>query len=244
MHPSLTIAFKAARAAAHTLMRSADRVTYFHQLREHERHKALQSSCQQGIQLIAKAHENHPITCSMPDQAYAPRKAAPGVHWHIEVVHGGLNLMRALPCFWVSVCLFEQQRLQHCALINPVTQEEMSVSRGRGMQLNGQRVRAAQATSLSQAVIALSPHLYQPQWPAQQVRFSGCDVMDLGYVAAGRIDAALLDDITVHDRQIGALMAQESGCISGTLSGTPLTDQSSSIMLANPVLFKQLLKET
>ena len=74
------------------------------------------------------------------------------------------------------------------------------------------------------------------------LRNSGSFALDLAYVAAGRYDAAILEDFDFKKVAAGIVISQESGALIGDLKGNPNVFDASSIVSATAKCFKPLIK--
>ncbi len=177
--------------------------------------------------------------------------------WHIFPVLGRENFLRSLPDFALAMIQKKSNRTENLLLINPVTGEEYSASRGQGAALNSRRVRTGTTRSLASASLVtnlldqckgsddpllwgeLTASLAQH---AGSLQTSGCASLDIARVAAGRLDAAVIFRPEREDLAIGLTIALESGALAGDFSGNPSTSGAKQLVIANPKLFKEMLK--
>ncbi|GGY66441.1 inositol monophosphatase family protein [Marinobacter zhanjiangensis] len=201
---------------------------------------------------LQKAYKDHyiaPADDGSPD--------GHSLSWHIFPVLGGDNLMRGIPEFVVALVQKKDGRTENLLLINPVTGEEYSASRGRGAVLNSRRMRASEIKHLSEAVVASNlldqargaedPLVWgelsaQLASQSSQVRSTGCSVLDLARLAAGHLDAMVLFRPTPEDRDIGLALANEAGVLSSDFSGNPASAESRQLAIANPKLMREVLR--
>lgn len=73
-------------------------------------------------------------------------------------------------------------------------------------------------------------------------RSSGCVVLDIARVASGSLDAAVIFRPEAADLDLGVTLAMESGALSGDFSGNPSTSNARQLVVANPRLFREVLK--
>ena len=177
--------------------------------------------------------------------------------WHIFPVIGGENLLRGIPDFVVALVQKKDGRTDNLLVINPVTGEEYSASRGRGAALNSRRMRVSETRHLSEAVV-VSNLLDQARgaeeplvWgelsaglasQARQVRSTGCSVLDIARVAAGHLDVAILFRPSQEDLDIGLALANEAGVLSSDFSGNPSSGDTRQLAIANPKLIREVLR--
>lgn len=201
---------------------------------------------------LQKAYKDHAIAPSGESDAGEHSKS-----WHIFPLLGRENFLRGIPDFALALMQKKDNRAENLLLVNPVTGEEYSASRGHGAGLNSRRVRTATVKHVEEAAIVTNlldqargaddPLLWGELAAtlAQQsslIRTTGCVALDMARVAAGHLDAAIIFRPQAADLSIGLIIANESGSLTGDFSGNPSTDQARQVVVANPKLFKDILK--
>ena len=147
-------------------------------------------------------------------------------------------------------------KLEHAVIIDPARREEFTASKGKGAQLNGERIRASIRPNLKDALIANSSH----STPEQSYKFknietfrelykhgltirrSGSSALDIAYVAAGRLDAFWGNGMGIWDFAAGILIASESGALVSDFTGNPDCLDGDHILCAAPKCYKQMFK--
>ncbi|MBZ2170016.1 MULTISPECIES: inositol monophosphatase family protein [Marinobacter] len=201
---------------------------------------------------LEKAYKDHAIAPLNEADAGSNERS-----WHIFPLLGSENFLRGIPDFVIALAQKKNNRTENLLIINPVTGEEYSASRGHGAALNSRRVRASQVKTLDQAAIA-SNLLAQAKksddaqlWgemsaalasEAAMMRTSGCPVLDIARVSAGHLDSAVLFRPQAVDLDLGGTLAMESGALVGDFSGNPSTSNARQLVVANPKLFREVLK--
>src|SRR5690554_4697910 len=127
--------------------------------------------------------------------------------WHIFPVIGSDNLLRGIPDFVLALVQKKDGRTENLLMINPITGEEYSASRGRGAALNSRRIRVSEVKHAEKAAFAtnLLDQARQSDNPllwgemaavlaqnSSMFRTSGCVVLDIARVSAGLLDAAVI----------------------------------------------------
>ncbi|MFW5825437.1 MAG: inositol monophosphatase family protein [Marinobacter sp.] len=201
---------------------------------------------------LQKAYKDHYIAPADDGNA-----GGQPLSWHIFPVIGADNLLRGIPDFVVALVQKKDGRTENLLLINPVTGEEYSASRGRGAALNSRRMRTSEVRHLSDAVVVSNlldqargtdDPLVWGELSAQlaagssQVRTTGCSVLDIARVAAGHLDAAVLFRPTAEDLDIGLALANEAGVLSSDFSGNPSSGSTRQLAIANPKLIREVLR--
>lgn len=177
--------------------------------------------------------------------------------WHIFPMLGEQNFLRGLPDFAIALVQKQRNRVEHVALISPLSHEEYTASRGYGASLNGRRIRVSDVKVTSQAILAtdVTDRCRQSSDPlvwgelagalgrdTASLRMAGCSALELARVSAGRLDGVVLSGLTPAEMAIGLLIAHETGAISGDFEGSPVSETTRQLVCANSRLFKELLK--
>lgn len=98
---------------------------------------------------LEKAYKDHSIAALNEADAGTSEKS-----WHIFPVLGRENFLRGIPEFALALSQKKNNRTENLLLVNPVTGEEYSASRGHGAALNSRRVRASEIKLPEKAAIA------------------------------------------------------------------------------------------
>lgn len=201
---------------------------------------------------LEKAYKDHTIAPLNEADAGSSDKS-----WHIFPVLGRDFFLRGIPEFALALAQKKNNRTENVLLVNPITGEEYSASRGHGAALNSRRVRTSGVKLTDQAAIT-SNLLDQARNSDQAVlwgematvlardsrmfRTSGCVALDIARVASGNLDAAVVFRPEPADLELGVILAMESGALTGDFSGNPSTSGARQLVVANPKLFREVLK--
>ncbi len=201
---------------------------------------------------LEKAYKDHTIAAlNDPDPGDSEKS------WHIFPVLGRENFLRGIPDFAIALVQKQKKRTESLLLINPITGEEYSASRGHGAALNSRRVRTSEIKHPENAAL-VSNLLDQTRKSEDPVmwgemaavlakgsamyRTAGCVALDIARVASGHLDAAIIFRPEPVDLDIGVTLALESGALTGDFSGNPSSGSNRQLVVANPKLFKEVLK--
>ncbi|MEJ2041876.1 MAG: inositol monophosphatase family protein [Reinekea sp.] len=246
MQPILTIALRAAQSAADKLNYT---VTNIQQLtaegasRKDIFDKAIEDAAWRARKVIRSAHTAHHIESvqiGMEESREWDRQS----RWLIDVAAGEANLRQCYPHFLVHVALYTKDKIDCVAVVNPMTEEWLTASKGRGVQFGERRVRADYAP-LKNALCALSTRNAETltHWfnTAAGIRMTGCALQNFIDLAAGRVHIAVSDQMDPAGIAAAMLIAQESGALTGDINGKPVKMDKGELLAATPKLFKQLL---
>ena len=153
-----------------------------------------------------------------------------GRRWVVDPLDGTRNYLTGAGPWSVCIALDAAVAVVH----DPVAGETFRAVAGRGATLGGEPITASDRTCLGEAVVGLS---FNPS-PATRARMARVlavllpgvgDIrrypaaLSLAYLAAGRIDAALVLDTRIWDVAAGLLIAAEAGADLGDAPTPELT---------------------
>jgi myo-inositol-1(or 4)-monophosphatase len=153
-----------------------------------------------------------------------------GRRWVVDPLDGTRNYLTGAGPWSVSIALEGQVAVVH----DPVAGETFSAVAGQGATLDGRPITASDGTRLAEAVIGLSfnpspetrarmAHVMAELLPAVGDIRRYPAALALAYLAARRIDAALVIDTKIWDVAAGLLIAAEAGVDLGAAPSPELT---------------------
>ncbi len=251
MQPMATIALRAAREAGLKISRAFDRPDLVKI--DEKGHNNYVTNVDRDVEriIVEALHETYPDhSISGEEQISNIISEDAEYEWIIDPIDGTMNFVRQIPHFCVSIACLHKGKLEHGVILDPIRQEEFVVSRGKGCQLNGKRIRVSAKEVLDGAVIATSsPSLADVADANGQlarklldeqviIRQQGSACLELAYVASGRLDAMWMGNLKPWDMAAGALMVIESGGLLGDFTGGAGYMKSGNLVAASPKVFK------
>ncbi|SEI72349.1 myo-inositol-1(or 4)-monophosphatase [Allopseudospirillum japonicum] len=253
MQPIIQLALRAAREAVEPFLQMRERLDPTHD--QASLAQVLTRISERAETLIARqlqrAYPEYGIQGHFVKHASKPEAPV----WRLCAEHGMDNFAHGLNTCALSITLLKQGRAEHTVVINPITGDEYTASRGYGMQANGKRGRVPQHWTLEQARIALPlPNAsWRSQYLGEYIRVlqglgpdlgahinSGCNLIDIAAVACGQLDAVCILGIEDEDLEPGALLLKEAGALVGNLQGAPKVETQ--LIAASPKAFKSLVQ--
>ncbi|MCD6056170.1 MAG: inositol monophosphatase [Gammaproteobacteria bacterium] len=253
MDPKLTVAVDAARKAGNLIARAIDRLDKI-TINEKSPHDFVTSIDIQAEELIIET-----LRTAYPDDGFlaeeSGKQGSEETVWIIDPLDGTMNFVHGVPQIGVSIALQERGKLSLAVVYDPFRNELFTACRGKGAQVNGNRMRVSQCHQLSEAMLGTGfPYHAKEQFPAYIDTFSeffyntasmrrpGSASLDLAYVASGRFDGFWEIGLAPWDLAAGVLLIKEAGGLIGDFNGSEDYFQSGNIVTANPKLFREMLK--
>ncbi|HVX12372.1 MAG TPA: inositol monophosphatase family protein [Pirellulales bacterium] len=155
--------------------------------------------------------------------------------WIVDPLDGTMNYVHGVPNYAVSIGLEQRGEMVVGTVLDPVNDECFTAMKGKGAYLNGRRLSVSTATTMEQALIAVSfaarvragdPEIAQfneVMLRAQGTRRMGSSALNLCYLAAGRFDAYWSRSTKIWDIAAGALLVTEAGGLFTDFGGGPFS---------------------
>lgn len=175
--------------------------------------------------------------------------------WVVDPLDGTHAFVKGLAQFSVSIAFISNKELKFGAVYDPVAQELFFAEKGRGAKLDGKKIKVSPREDLIFSMTAL---IMGSAKTSKRERKAFYDVvlehgfwlsrmestaLSGGYTAAGRYDIFASKNLAPWDYAAAGLILQEAGAKVTDFEGKPYRWNSSSIVAANPVLHKKLLRE-
>ena len=175
--------------------------------------------------------------------------------WAVDPLDGTTNFMHGLPLFGVSVALLADGLPQAGVVIGPRLGLELTVERGRGAALNGERLPRLPAGEVASAIVATGfpfkakhrlprylPVLESALRRFEDLRRAGAAALDLAWTASGSLDGFFELGLGVWDIAAGAALVLETGGVVTDWSGGQDWLSSGDILAAPPAVHEALLE--
>jgi len=165
--------------------------------------------------------------------------------WIVDPLDGTTNYAHGFPFFCVSIGLEVEGRLALGVAYDPNRDELFVAEIGRGATLNARPIHVSATLDLTQALIGTGFPYARAEFSralrsfevislqSQAVRRAGSAVLDLCYVACGRLDGYWEHAIKPWDVAAGALIVLEAGgAVTGT-DGSPFGVEDGQVLATN-----------
>ncbi len=257
MIPIINIGMRAARSASEQVVRSMDRLDFIHtegkNLNEHLQKLAQFAEGTMAYEL-EQIHPDQKVIGEFSGTLNDPQKPS-NKYWHVNAIDGLEQYAHSLPYFCLTMGCYEDNKLTHSIVIEPISGDEYYASRGRGAYLNERRMRVSKRKQL------LSSQIHGGYWQASASLAAVDDFhgacrnlaergarnyshlpinLALAYMACGKFDGlwhSHLDSTNIP----ALLLAQEAGALMCDFKGGAALNNHQ-LVAANPKLLKQLIK--
>jgi myo-inositol-1(or 4)-monophosphatase len=256
MHPNLTYAIKAARAAAKVINRASLDVSTINIAAKAQSDfvtdvdKAAEAAI---LDIIRTAYPDHGILAEESGNAGTNPEAE--YQWIIDPLDGTTNFIHGVPQYAISIALAHKGVVQHSVVYDTNRNELFTASKGAGAFLNEKRIRVSKRAKLADALLGtgfpyrmfdhVDTYLAIFKDLAQKtagMRRPGAASLDLAWVACGRFDGFWELGLSPWDIAGGSLLITEAGGLIGDLTGEQNFMQTGNVLGGNPKIFGQLIQ--
>lgn len=222
MHPMLTIATRAARNAGDLIQRSAENVSTLPINKKSKNHFVAE------IERVATAQITKVLNQAYPEHSILAAQS--GEHqgndyiWAIDPLVGSSNYLHGYPYYAVSVALKHKGKIIIAVVYDPIRNDLFVAQKGGGAMLNNRRIRVSEQNNIASALVASGlPTKFAQYGDAYAamfktlaaktagIRCTGSTALNLGYLAAGRLDACWEIKREQWAMAAGVLLVQEAG---------------------------------
>ncbi|MCB1098311.1 MAG: inositol monophosphatase [Verrucomicrobiae bacterium] len=219
--PFITTAIHAARSAGALLKENFGKDLKVNEMQDHDIKLELDVRSQALIAgILLDAHPGHAF---FGEEGIEGDQDSP-YQWIVDPIDGTVNYFYSIPHFCVSIGLRHQGKIIAGVIYDPLLDELFQVEKGKGAQLNGHPIHVSQR-QLKDAVITIGfskdkasidaglERYKQIAYSVRKTRVFGSAALALAYIACGRLDAYIEEQISIWDIAAGWLLIEEAGGI-------------------------------
>ena len=175
--------------------------------------------------------------------------------WIVDPLDGTTNFAHGLPIFSVTLALVVNGVIEVGVTYDPIYNELYTAQRGQGAYLNGEGLHVSAVSALDKALLVTgfpydrrtNPNNNIRQFTdfslrAQGVLRLGSAALDLGAVAAGRLDGYWEWGINPWDIAAGMLLVAEAGGQVTMPDGLPLDLYARKIVASNGLIQNEMIE--
>lgn len=254
MHAAINIGINAIRNAGKIIMRSLDRLEREHISNQGRIEAALEARAIANKSMATIILDLYPHHKVVGDHIEADEYTETDFVWIIDAIDGIINYAHGLPHFAATIAVKHKHKILHSLIYDPIHQELFTASHGEGATLNDHRIRVSPHKELTKALLATTAPAQQGNLQSHNqiicellpqiagMRNYGCPVLDLAYVAAGKLEGFWGFGMSESSIAAGALLVVEAGGIVSDFAASENYAESGNIIAVNPKNFKALLK--
>jgi myo-inositol-1(or 4)-monophosphatase len=219
----LSLAIKAARAAGQVQRENFGSALHVNELQKHDIKLELDVRCQTLISDI--------ILEGFPDHKILGEEGNSGgegeVEWIVDPIDGTVNYFYAIPHFCVSIAARNRVTLEPLVgvIYDPMQEEMWTVAKGEPALLNGQPIRVSPRSQMADAMVTVGfsktkdaldlgfERYRRIAYEVRKTRMLGSAALAMAYIACGRLDAYVEEQISLWDIAAGQMLVEAAGGI-------------------------------
>jgi myo-inositol-1(or 4)-monophosphatase len=201
------------------------------------------TECQKIITSILK--ETFPDYNILGEEA-PPEKNNSEYTWIIDPIDGTYNFAHQIPLFVVSVALKKNDDVILAVCYDPIHDELFYAEKGMGAYLNDKKIQVS-GKKLAHSSIGVDwgkeedfSFLSDLQKRSSRLMGYRSTILELCYVAVGRIDGLVVKGLDVWDLAPSLLVTEAGGKITA-LDGSPFTLEKKDLIASNGVIHDELV---
>jgi myo-inositol-1(or 4)-monophosphatase len=240
MHPLLNTALQAARAAGKQLLREFDRISSYQDERQIDLNEICSELETNFTYFLKEKYPSHTLlfNSQRPDK----QTSSEDVIWIVDVLNGKTNYQRGIPYFAVCIAIFQNNKIEHALIYDPIMNEIFSGERNKQAQCNNFRMRIRENQSNKTVLIAGNTNPNPLDQRIEKIQ-TGSNALMLAYTAAGRYDAFAGKKLTYLEAAIGTLLIKAAGGMSTDFEGGDTILEKQELLGSNLKFLKVLLQK-
>lgn len=221
MNPLLTAATKAALAAGHMQREHFGSVLHVNELQKHDIKLELDVRCQELISDM--------ILAEFPEHKILGEEGNSGgegeVEWIVDPIDGTVNYFYGIPHFCVSIAARDRITLEPLigVIYDPMQQEMFTVAKGEPALLNGKPIQVSKRDQMADAMVTVGfsktksaldlgfERYKRIAYEVRKTRMLGSAALAMAYIACGRLDAYVEEQISLWDIAAGHMLVEAAG---------------------------------
>lgn len=169
-------------------------------------------------------------------------------YWLCDTMDGAIQYLQHIPGWTLNLVLIRNGKPYFSVIYDPLANELFWAKEGEGAFMNGEKIQPSNKTDLT-AMLAVFNYGHQDKSNTNLNEIIGATVthliqnfgivrnfgphgLQLAYVATGRIDLFIQEDLDTYNWIAGILIAKEAGAEILTTDGTPWKWGSESLLVA------------
>ncbi len=239
LQPLLATATAAAHAAGAFIKENFGTELTVNEMQRHDIKLELDVRSQKLItEMILTAHPGHAI---LGEEGGETGGDGP-IEWIVDPIDGTVNYFFSIPHFCVSIAARDRasKKLLVGVIFDPMQGETWSVAAGSKPTLNGKPIQVSQRSKISEAVVTVGfskskealdlgfERYKRIAYEVRKTRMLGSAALAMAYIATGRLDAYVEEQISLWDIAAGQLLIEEAG---GKVTTKPSTTKPGTMFI-------------
>ena len=173
------------------------------------------------ISYLKKQFPDVPFVAEEQEKAQNMRIRRDGYYFVIDPLDGTASFVTGLPFFCTSIALCKGHETLVGTLVDPSHGEEFTAIRGSGAKLNGSQISVTNRRDLEELYLNVNHTKFENHQftrinenilkKIKRFHKLGSLCLEVAYVAAGRLDGTINNDLSMWDIAAAGLIVEEAG---------------------------------
>ncbi len=250
MSPELELAMAAAREAGALLRENFEADLDVNEMRAHDIKLALDVESQELIE--SRILETFPDHAIYGEEGIAGDQSS-DTQWIVDPIDGTVNFFFGLPHFCVSIAMRVAGELKIGAIYDPMLDEMFAVDFEGPATRNGKPIQPSDRAKLAESIVTIGFSKSQDAIEAglaryariahrvRKTRMMGSAALAMAYIACGRLDAYIEEQISIWDIAAGQLMLERGGGTVELVTSSSNPDKSSIVSSNGKLDFEDII---
>ena len=231
--PHINAMFTACTRAARGLVRDFGEIEHLQVSRKGPGDFVSKADLKSEQIIIDTLQKATPTYSMLVEEAGAFKGREPEYRWIVDPLDGTTNFINAIPHWAISIALEHKGKIIAGMIHDPIKDELFYAEKGKGAFLNERRIRVSAKGNFDDSILGVTfpraddektSNFYETlmgmETSTAAIRRMGSAVLDLAYVAAGRLEGYWSQALNPWDIAAGSLLVSEAGGIVTDLKGT------------------------
>lgn len=248
--PMLNISIQAIRKYGNIIIQNFEKIQNFSEYHDEINQKKInQIAEKEVINIISKFYPHH---CFLTKNIGNFNENNKSIKWIINPINGIFNYSKGLPHFAISIAVKINERIEIVVVYDPIRNELFYAIKGQNTQLNNRRSRVNKKNTLNKLLISSNVFFCNKKIIIKIFKkilknnifiCTGSSILDLAYLASGRIDCCLNIGLDIWELNIGELLIREAGGIITDIGGGTEYHNNGNIIAGNINIVRKILLE-
>lgn len=203
--------------------------------------------------VVARIRKEYPDSVVLSEESYLQSDLLADSLFVLDPIDGTHNFIAGIPLYGVSLAHYSGGKPTAGGMYLVPQKQMMYSEKGKSATLNGKKIRVSSTAKLENFFLlcdsrlhviekqGFMPGVLRLEEMSQHTRFLGVAVHNMGYVAMGRVDAAMEFKLKPYDFAAGAFIAERAGATVTDLEGKHWTLETKRFLTSNGRQHKRIL---
>lgn len=204
-------------------------------------------------QVVARIRREYPDSIVLSEESYLGSDLMADSLFVIDPIDGTHNFIAGIPLYGISIAHYSKGKPTAGGIYLSQQKQLLYAEKGKAATMNGKKIAVSSTAKLEDFFFLCDSRLHviekqgmlrgvlRLEEMSQHTRFLGAAVHNMGYVACGKVDAAMEFKLKPYDFAAGAFIAERAGATVTDLEGKRWTLETKRFLTSNGRQHKRIL---